>query len=233
MPRVQAQSSKVKIKGKGDIVFCIDVTGSMQNTIDGVKENLSQFIANLKTEGQTPLDWRAKAIGYRDTEVDATPFVGLDNSWATTEEEFLNQLSKLKADGGEDTPETLLDALYKIFKLEDWDNKRHKMVVIFTDAPTKPQLNPSVIEPGEDPSYNTVAGLGTNGHFKLFYYGPIDSVITELSKAIPKMSIHPCDDLNSLSAEEFKDIISSLAKTLSQSSSHVVAGKSNGMTVAS
>ncbi|RLB71920.1 MAG: hypothetical protein DRH04_00680 [Deltaproteobacteria bacterium] len=228
MARIQGQSSKVKIKGKGDIVFCIDVTGSMQNTIDGVKNNLSQFVANLKTGGQTPLDWRAKAIGYRDTEIDATPFVGLDNSWATTEKEFLAQLAKLEADGGGDTAETLLDALYKIFKLEDWDDSRHKMVVVFTDAPTKPQLNSTVIEPGEDPSYNTVAALGTDGHFKLFYYGPVDSIITELDKAMPKMSIHPCDDLNSLAADEFKDIIAGLAKTLSQASSGVVAAQTTG-----
>jgi Mg-chelatase subunit ChlD len=228
MARIQGQGSKVKIKGKGDIVFCIDVTGSMQNTIDGVKDNLSQFIANLKTGGQTPLDWRAKAIGYRDTEVDAASFVGLDNSWATTEAEFLAQLDKLEADGGGDPPETLLDALYKIFKLDDWDDSRHKMVVIFTDAPTKPQLNSSVIEPGEDPNYNTVAALGLEGRFKVFYYGPVDSIITELNKVMPRMSIHPCDDLNSLSADEFKDIIAGLAKTLSQASTGVVAGQSTG-----
>lgn len=228
MGRIQAQSSKAKIKGKGDIVFCIDVTGSMQNTIDGVKDNLSQFIANLKTGGQTPLDWRAKAIGFRDTEVDTTPFVGLENSWATTEDEFLAQLDKLEADGGDDTAETLLDALYKIFKLQDWDDSRHKMIVIFTDAPTKPQLNPSVVEAGEDTSYNTLVNLGITGRFKIYYYGPVDSIITELDKALPRMSIHPCDDLNALSPEEFKDIIAGLAKTLSQASSGVVAAQSSG-----
>lgn len=233
MGRIQAQSSKAKIKGKGDIVFCIDVTGSMQNTIDGVKDNLAQFIANLKTDGQVPLDWRAKAIGFRDTEVDAIPFVGLENSWATTEGEFLAQLDKLEADGGDDAAETLMDALYKIFKLQDWDDSRHKMIVVFTDAPTKPQLNPSVIESGEDASYNTVANLGIEGSYKVYYYGPVDSIITELDKAMPKMSIHPCDDLNSLSAAEFKDIISGLAKTLSQASAGVVAAQTTSGGIAS
>ena len=57
-----------KTKGVVDIVFLLDVTGSMQPCIDALKNNIATFIDALTTKApnnDNPVKhWRAKAVGY-------------------------------------------------------------------------------------------------------------------------------------------------------------------------
>jgi Icc-related predicted phosphoesterase len=140
-----------KVKGVVDIVFLMDATGSMQNCIDRLKENLNVFIGTLTTKdanNSCPVkDWRAKVVGYRDFEVDGSDWYE-DNPFTHDAEELKRQLAKLVATGGGDDPESLLDAIYKLANMgqigkqdtEDPAKWRYRssaarVVIVFTDAP--------------------------------------------------------------------------------------------------
>lgn len=103
-------------RGVADIVFLLDVTGSMQPCIDALKANISKFVDHLTTKdanNSVPVsDWRAKVVGYRDYEFDQVPFV--DAPFVRDPAILKAQLGALVAEGGHDEPESLLDALYKV-----------------------------------------------------------------------------------------------------------------------
>lgn len=144
-----------KIKGVVDIVVLLDVSGSMQECIDAVKGSISTFISGLaakdaNNEGLIK-DWRMKIAGYRDHQHnEATWFV--DNPFVRDAAAVQAQLSSptMQASGGGDEPESLLDALFKLAKMEQagvqdgedankWRARgtAARVVIFFTDATFK------------------------------------------------------------------------------------------------
>lgn len=132
-----------------DLVFLVDATGSMGETIDGLKTSIKDFFAYLTDEERNDLsirDWRAKIVGYRDVEADEEWIV--NNPFVTTREALEAQLDALEAKGGGDPPEDLLDALLVVADMEEpvsrggaadgfqWRHHRDaaRGVVVFTDA---------------------------------------------------------------------------------------------------
>ncbi len=140
-----------KVKGVCDIVFLIDATGSMQPSIDDIKNNIKLF---FKTLEQTDAngngivkDWRARVIGYRDPSADGDDWY-ISNPFVKDGASIEAQLDALTASGGGDEPEGLLDALYKIatwgntekaaqeVSPEKWRYRSDaaRCVIVFTDA---------------------------------------------------------------------------------------------------
>lgn len=110
-------SQQPKVKGVVDIVFLIDVTGSMTPCIDALKDNIQAFVTSLTAKDangtQLVQNWRAAAMGYRDIRMDGSNwFEG--NDFVSSVEDLRGQLAGLHASGGGDEPESLLDALYKV-----------------------------------------------------------------------------------------------------------------------
>lgn len=112
-----------KVKGVVDIVVLLDVSGSMQECIDAVKASVSTFIAQLSSKdanNNLPVkDWRMKVVGYRDHQADPGDWF-VDNPFVRDVAALQSQLTApaMQASGGGDEPESLLDALYKIAKME-------------------------------------------------------------------------------------------------------------------
>ncbi len=141
-----------------DLAFLLDVTGSMQPCLDAIKENIGTFVTALTSPGvnsDIPIqDWRIKICGFRDYDADpATWFV--DNPFVSDLAAVKAQLSedKLRADGGGDEPESLLDALFalasaEITSLQDEDlqsrwrsrQEARRVIVFFTDATFHPTI---------------------------------------------------------------------------------------------
>ena len=140
-----------KVTGVADIVFLVDVTGSMQPCIDDLKGNIAAFLQELSSpqeDGAPVRDWRARVVGYRDYEYDdappleAFPFVRDEASLGA-------QLDALEAKGGGDEEESLLDALYWVATTgctasgeeapDRWRARSEaaRIVTVFTDAPYK------------------------------------------------------------------------------------------------
>ena len=95
-------SARPKTKGVADIVFLIDVSGSMKPCIDALRTNIEAFIDSLsKGEGNSapPVsDWRGKVVGYRDVEAaqsEGLPWI-VDHPFVRDATALKAQLSELE-----------------------------------------------------------------------------------------------------------------------------------------
>ena len=145
-----------------DIVFLIDATGDMRNCIEAVKNNIQTLFRDLINDPESPVgDWRAKVVGYRDYEMDGMDWL-VDNPFVRHYEDLERQFAALKAQGGGDLPEDLLDALYLLATMESterqdkedpnkWRNIHDaaRIVYIFTEAPFHDKLHIPGVE-GKD-----------------------------------------------------------------------------------
>ncbi len=154
-PSSAAQSSLATPRGLSyavDIVFAIDVTGSMTPIIDAVKANALGFYddvqANLTEKGKNVAQLRVRVIAFRDFVADGdaaleeSPFYPLPAERGSFSE-FVNGLI---AQGGGDAPESGLEALALAIN-SPWTttgDRRRQVIVIWTDQPAQP-LDPSVV----------------------------------------------------------------------------------------
>ena len=131
---------------KVDIVMCIDITGSMQDCIDTVKNRALQFWPDLKealaAASKNVSDVRVKVIGFRDFEADGdgaleiSRYFNLSDQGSSDPEDYKAFVNGLVADGGGDEPENSLEALALAIQsdcVQTGDKRRH-VIVMFTDA---------------------------------------------------------------------------------------------------
>ncbi|WP_088834899.1 stalk domain-containing protein [Paenibacillus tyrfis] len=117
------------ITDSSDIVFVIDVTGSMGEVIDYVKETVSNFVDSVPSGSNFAI------VAYRDTN-----FVDIYNpdfeifDFTNNKDLLKAQLDSLVASGGEDVEESGLEAIDKaVQKLSG--SKSSKRIIFITDAP--------------------------------------------------------------------------------------------------
>ena len=143
------QSSKTAPRGLSyavDIVFCIDVTGSMTPIIDQVKENALRFYddvqSNLTAKGKNVDQLRVRVIAFRDfaadgaAALDESPFFTLPDDRA----DFSAFVNGLVAEGGGDAPESGLEAVALAID-SPWTtsgDRRRQVIVVWTDQPAQP-----------------------------------------------------------------------------------------------
>lgn len=233
------QNSLGKKKGVADIVFLLDVSGSMQPCLDALKANISKLVEYMTQPGANEpavvADWRIKICGYRDAKADG------DQWWE--EGDFTNNLDAihmslevLRAQGGGDEPESLLDGLWRLAKMPvsaagaqpESDRWRHhhdaaRCVIVFTDASCH-MVTGSAEAAGA--SFEDVAREVMAARMRLSIYCPeadcyqsisaIDmcemEFIGSLSDAVDKMTEFSRDTAN------FKKTMQQLAKSISVSS---------------
>jgi len=135
-----------------DIVFCIDVTGSMTPIIDQVKENALRFYddvqSNLTAKGKNVDQLRVRVIAFRDfaadgaAALDESPFFTLPDDRA----DFSAFVNGLVAEGGGDAPESGLEAVALAID-SPWTtsgDRRRQVIVVWTDQPAQP-LDPAAL----------------------------------------------------------------------------------------
>jgi hypothetical protein len=143
------------------VVFLIDVSGSMSPIIDALRKNIESFVDSLSSgdvNNAVPVrDWRGKVVGYRDLESSHSEGIEWfeDKPFVRDTAALKAQLASLKAQGGGDEPESLLDALYKVATMEAsqkgaqsedpgkwrYRSEAARVVVVFTDAPFKETMS--------------------------------------------------------------------------------------------
>jgi hypothetical protein len=129
-----------------DIVFTIDVTGSMTPILDQVKANALRFYddvqKNLTEKGKNVDDLRVRVIAFRDLGSDGSaalqesPFFRLP----AEQEAFAAFVNGLVPEGGGDAPESGLEAVAAAIH-SDWTNagdRRRQVIVVWTDQPAQP-----------------------------------------------------------------------------------------------
>lgn len=129
-----------------DLVFVIDITGSMKPVLDQVKAGAMGFhdhllrVMGAKDKHVSSL--RVRVVAYRDYLDNAadglfhTPFMSLPEEGHV----FSNYVAGLHPDGGGDEPESGLEGL-AVACLSDWErglDRRRHVVVLFTDASAHP-----------------------------------------------------------------------------------------------
>ncbi|WP_220032855.1 vWA domain-containing protein [Curtobacterium sp. MCBD17_023] len=135
-----------------DIVFCIDVTGSMDPILDAVKANALGFYddvqTNLTAKGKNVAELRVRVVAFRDLVADGaaaieeSPFYGLPDDRAR----FSEFVGGLVAEGGGDAPESGLEAV-ALAIASPWTrngDRRRQVIVVWSDQPAHP-LDPAAV----------------------------------------------------------------------------------------
>lgn len=240
-----------KKKGIADIVFLMDATGSMGNCIDKLKQSIMVFFRSMTemdpaTQNFPAVkDWRAKVVGFRDAEADGEHWFE-DNAFTRDVAEIERQLGALKAEGGGDAPESLLDAIYKVTSapksakgVEDPNAWRYqydaaRAIVVFTDAPFKPTMTVSGVAGG---GIKDVRNVCVQNRFLLSVVAPkglpggecfeeFDAI--RYGKWVDVPAGDPKDgspiDAFMNNVQAVKDVVAKIAKTITQNSSEILGG---------
>ncbi|HET6483597.1 MAG TPA: vWA domain-containing protein [Actinoplanes sp.] len=139
-------ANSISLKYAVDIVFCIDVTGSMYPVLDQVKEGALTFHKRLEdsmaAKDKAISKLRLRVVAYRDFA--DKPSNALEQSAFFTMPgqagEFESFVSRLRAGDGGDEPESGLEAL-AVALHSDWErglDRRRHIVALFTDASAHP-----------------------------------------------------------------------------------------------
>ncbi len=142
-----------------DIVFCIDVTGSMQPLLWMVRDAALTFHRSLQNvmrdKGKAVSTLRVRVIAFRDYKdsledaIEETEFFALPNQLAS----FQAFLHRLRTGGGGDEPESGLEALARAMN-SPWDkgaDRKRQIIVLFTDATAHPLGDPKLVASSKYP----------------------------------------------------------------------------------
>jgi Mg-chelatase subunit ChlD len=143
-----------------DLLFVLDVTGSMQAQIDQLKNAISILQLNLSSLS-AKVRLRFGLVQYRDRGDD---FLVRTIPFTQDAEAFSKALSGVQADGGGDTPEDLQSALDTAVRAMDWNQGGIRLGFVVTDAP--PHL-----DYGESFTYARAAHLARQRGIKIHTVG--------------------------------------------------------------
>ncbi len=109
---------------KVDVVFVLDVTGSMAGEIDGVKNNIEEFADSMLANVQA---FRLGMVTFLDNIENVYDFTSDVSAFKAT-------VAAQYAHGGDDWPENSLDALYRASEMS-FGEGANRMIIWITDAP--------------------------------------------------------------------------------------------------
>ncbi len=232
------QGSLNKKKGIADIVFLLDVSGSMTPCLDALKANIGVLIDGFTNPGSNAdaivKDWRIKVSGYSDYNADGSQW-WQEYPFTDDPDQVRENLASLEIKGGGDEPESLLDGLWMLAKMpatdkgtqplsDSWRYKSDaaRVVIIFTDASCHMEL--AIPEAGGAGFEDVVRKVQSVG-MRLSVYCPeadcyhsISSIdkaevefIGSLSDAVDKMAEFTSN------TENFEKTLDQLAKSISAS----------------
>lgn len=128
-------SDKLEMGGRSaQVMFVLDVTGSMSGEIEGVKDNIKDFMDYIQSEG---LAVEAGLIAFRDLEVDEPPevFKFKGQPFTNNSADFKTKVSKLSANGGGGNEgESSLDALALACR-QPFKEDVARILILITDEP--------------------------------------------------------------------------------------------------
>jgi hypothetical protein len=215
-----------------DIVFCIDVTGSMTPIIDAVKANALRFYddvqTNLTAKGKNVDELRVRVVAFRDFAADGeaalqeSPFFRLPAEQSA----FSDFVNGLLAEGGGDAPESGLEAVALAVN-SLWTtrgDRRRQVVVVWTDQPALP-LDPAVV-PAElrarvpadfsaltDLWEDTQGPLGASSK-RLILFAPDGPGWSDISAVWENVVHHPSQAGGGLSDVDYGTIVDSIGNSV-------------------
>ncbi len=215
-----------------DIVFCVDVTGSMTPILDAVKANALGFYndvqTNLTAKGKNVAQLRVRVVAFRDFLADGdaaleeSPFYGLPDD-RNGFSEFVNGLI---AEGGGDAAESGLEAVALAVN-SPWTttgDRRRQVIVVWTDQPAHP-LDPSVVPadlasrvPADFSAFTDVwedeQGLMGSSSKRLILFAPDGPGWSDISAVWENVVHHPSQAGGGLSDVDYGTIIDSIGNSV-------------------
>jgi hypothetical protein len=215
-----------------DIVFCIDVSGSMSPILDAVKAHALGFYddvqTNLTAKGKNVTQLRVRVVAFRDIVADGeagleeSPFYALPTE-RTGFSEFVNGLVP---QGGGDAPESGLEAVSLSIN-SPWTttgDRRRQVIVVWTDQPAHP-LDPSVVPadlasriPADFSALTDVwedeqGVMGTSSK-RLILFAPDGPGWSDISSVWENVVHHPSQAGGGLSEVDYGTIIDSIGNSV-------------------
>lgn len=215
-----------------DIVFCIDVTGSMTPILDAVKANALGFYddvqTNLTAKAKNVTQLRVRVVAFRDFVADGdaaleeSPFYTLPGE-RNAFSEFVNGLI---AEGGGDAAESGLEAVALAVN-SPWTttgDRRRQVIVVWTDQPAH-QLDPSVVPadlasrvPADFSAFTDVwedeQGLMGSSSKRLILFAPDGPGWSDISAVWENVVHHPSQAGGGLSDVDYGTIIDSIGNSV-------------------
>lgn len=117
-----------------DVALVLDTTGSMSNDIAEIKKNLALFLEQAELKGsQEGKTLRFALLEYRDLNDLYLHRVTTDFTGDVSI--LIDNLKKVKVDGGGDSPEAVLDALLAAKEHLSWNKEAKHSIILIGDAP--------------------------------------------------------------------------------------------------
>lgn len=117
--------------GVADIVFVVDVSGSMDPYQDKVAENLQKFIGSIESKGVT--DIRMGLLTYGNDSYTVEKFDG--DKWCTKFEELYDVLSNLKNPADTENGMTAMQLVADKYDFRESVSSSSKHIILLTDEP--------------------------------------------------------------------------------------------------
>ena len=115
-----------------DIAFCLDATGSMEKLIEAAKSRIKGIYKEIEA-GQPRPSVRFAAVAYRDK---GDEFVSRLYGFTTDPSKAERALGNIKATGGGDTPEHVVEGLRRAVNALGWDpSAKLRFLFLLGDAP--------------------------------------------------------------------------------------------------
>lgn len=167
--------------GRLDLIFVIDQTASMQPVFTQVQRTAKEIFSAIAARFP---DHRVAVVAYRDWSDGDRIFQ--DFPFTADEAEFQAAIDSLKASGGGDTPEAVLEALLRALRMP-WRAGVNKQIILMGDAPPH---SPIPSGPDKDKTADDVVKLA-------FEVDPavINSIVTSVGGAISKDTTAAFEDL--------------------------------------
>ncbi len=113
----------------GDVLFLMDVTGSMSDDIAQVKEGMAQIIAELREKKNV----RLAIATYRDLQCDSNTWFSF-RDFETDYYAAQEYVDSLKVSSGCDLPESVYEAFIEAANQKFWRSRTKRVVLIVGDA---------------------------------------------------------------------------------------------------
>src|SRR5690606_23515486 len=124
-----------------DLMFVVDTTGSMQDEIDYLREELKDVVERARSEAGGQLDIGISTNFYRDRYDD---YVVKPYPFTRDVDQAIRQMAKEKASGGGDYPEAVDEALDDALHGHDWSEEAQaRLLFLVLDAP--PHHEPAIV----------------------------------------------------------------------------------------
>lgn len=207
-----SQSGIITTKNKVDIVFVIDNSGTMSGVIDGVKKHITTFVSSLENNSNNRIDYR---IGF----VFQGAVYMLIKNFTTSVSEFIEAIERTKEYAVDQNELGLLGL--DIAADFEWEDKRHKFIIIFTDE----DVSGGIEADYQLSKYEQLLSKLESLRIKIYYFG-VDGDDYRKLKKVPGTYYEPNETFENVN---FSELLNKIGKSVSQAAGVGLQSGSNNV----